>query len=97
MSMPSSSIARIANGRTCIASVPAENASKRLPPSCRSRPSAIWLRAELCVHTKSTRRLVFESGKPVSANADLLLMRYHDDVSRDGEQEKQVLGWLERC
>src|SRR5438477_9283247 len=45
----------MASGRICAASVPAEFASNRSPPKWRSRPSAIWLRAELCVHTKRIR------------------------------------------
>src|SRR5581483_11983175 len=55
MSIPSSAIARIASGRTRVASVPALNAWKRSPPRWRSRPSAIWLRAELWVQTNRTR------------------------------------------
>ena len=56
MSTPASAIARIASGCTRVASVPALAASKRSPARARSQPSAIWLRAELCVQRKSTRR-----------------------------------------
>src|SRR3954454_12064512 len=55
MSTSSSRIASIASGRTWVASVPAEYASKRSPPRWRSNPSAIWLRAELWVQRKRTR------------------------------------------
>src|SRR6266542_6452117 len=55
MSMPSSAIALMASGRTRVASVPAEKASTRPPETWRRRPSAIWLRAELCVQRKRTR------------------------------------------
>src|SRR5688572_23991894 len=54
MSMPISSIARIASGLTCVASVPALVTSKRSPARSRRMPSAIWLRAELWVHTNRT-------------------------------------------
>jgi hypothetical protein len=46
-SIPTSAIARIARGCTCVASVPALAASYRPPASARSKDSAIWLRAEL--------------------------------------------------
>src|SRR5215204_2348889 len=54
MSTPISSIARTASGLTWVASVPALIASKRSPPRWRSRASAIWLLAELCVHRNRT-------------------------------------------
>lgn len=38
------------------AAVPAEKAVYRSPANARNRPSAIWLRAELCVQRKRTRR-----------------------------------------
>src|SRR5215211_979749 len=54
MSTPISSIARTASGLTWVASVPALCGSKRSPPRWRSRASAIWLLAELCVHRNRT-------------------------------------------
>ena len=45
----------MASGRIGAGSVPAENTSNRSPASCRKRLSAIWLRAELPVHTISSR------------------------------------------
>ena len=48
-------IARTASGLTPRASVPALATSKRSAVRRRSSPSAIWLRAELCVQRKSTR------------------------------------------
>src|SRR5215216_3613829 len=54
MSTPTSSIACMASGLTRVASVPALCASKRSPARWRSRPSAIWLRAELWVHRNRT-------------------------------------------
>src|ERR671911_480907 len=54
MSMPISSIALMARGLTCVASVPALIASKRSPPRCLSSPSAICERAELWVHKNRT-------------------------------------------
>ena len=55
MSIPTSSMTAIASGRTMLASIPALETSKRSPPQARSMPSAIWLRALLCQHTKMTR------------------------------------------
>src|SRR4028118_2186439 len=57
MSTPSSRIASIASGLTCVASVPALKGSKRSPARYPSSPSAIWDRAELWVQRKSTRDL----------------------------------------
>src|SRR5918994_2239503 len=54
MSMPTSSIALTARGLTWVASVPALIASQRSPARCLSRPSAIWLLAELWVHRNRT-------------------------------------------
>src|SRR5215203_3455645 len=54
MSTPISSIALIASGLTRVASVPALCDSKRSPARCLSRPSAIWLLAELWVHRNRT-------------------------------------------
>src|SRR5215210_4751747 len=54
MSTPISSITRTASGLTWTASVPALCGSKRSPPRWRSRASAIWLLAELCVHRNRT-------------------------------------------
>src|SRR5918992_1685341 len=54
MSIPISSIALIARGLTCVASVPALIASKRSPARYLSKPSAICERAELWVHKNST-------------------------------------------
>src|SRR5580765_1825687 len=55
MSIPRSAIASMARGFTDVFSVPALAASKRSPASVRSSPSAIWLRAELCVQRNRTR------------------------------------------
>src|SRR5215208_7266500 len=52
--MPISSIALMARGLTCVASVPALIASKRSPARCLSSPSAICERAELWVHKNRT-------------------------------------------
>jgi hypothetical protein len=46
---------RMAGGRTWVASVPAEKGSKQSPARRRRKPSAIYLRAELCVHRNRTR------------------------------------------
>src|SRR5687767_8267192 len=54
MSIPISSIALMARGLTCVASVPALIASKRSPARYLSKPSAICERAELWVQTNST-------------------------------------------
>src|SRR4028118_1625127 len=62
MSTPSSRIASIASGLTCVASVPALKGSKRSPARYPSSPSAIWDRAELWVQRKSTRDLPPASG-----------------------------------
>src|SRR2546425_4111194 len=56
--MPASSITRMARGCTRLASVPALWTSIRSPASARKKPSAIWLRAELCVQRTSTRARV---------------------------------------
>ena len=48
-------MARIASGRTAVASTPALNDANRSPPHARSNPSAICERALLCVHRNSTR------------------------------------------
>src|SRR4051794_33947567 len=58
ISTPTSLMARIARGRSRVASVPALDASNRSLVRCRSHPSAIWLRAELWVQMNSTRCLV---------------------------------------
>src|SRR5215468_7031852 len=74
MSMPSSAMARIARGCTDVFSVPALPASKRLPAMERRRPSAIWLRAELCVQRNSTR------DRAISASRWLVDEPLHDDA-----------------
>src|SRR5213593_4476999 len=53
--MPTSSITRMARGCTRLASVPALWTSRRSGARARSTPSAIWLRAELCVQRTRTR------------------------------------------
>src|SRR6185295_5802380 len=59
--MPSSAMARMASGLTDVFSVPALPASKRAPAIARRKPSAMWLRAELCVQRNRTRgRLMSE-------------------------------------
>ena len=55
MSMPISARIRTVSGFTPFGSVPAEATSKAGPPWRRRMASAIWLRAELPVQTKSTR------------------------------------------
>src|SRR6266508_4204286 len=55
--MPTSAITRLASGWTRVISVPALATSKRSPASARRNPSAIWLRAELCVQRNKTRCL----------------------------------------
>src|SRR4030095_7907386 len=57
MSMPRSAMARIASGFTDVFSVPALSASYRSAARARRKPSAIWLRAELCVQRNRTRVL----------------------------------------
>src|SRR5262252_3319700 len=59
--MPTSAMARMASGCTEVFSVPALPASKRSPAMERSHPSAIWLRAELCVQRNSTRDLLMSA------------------------------------
>src|SRR5215218_3076660 len=84
MSTPTSAIARMASDLTRVASVPALCASKRFLARWRSRPSAIWLRAELWVHRNSTRPRA-----PSSAAAGILssLRRSEQEVShRVGEK-----------
>src|SRR5215475_2413922 len=72
--MPSSPMARMASGCTEVFSVPALPASKRSSAIERSRPSAIWLRAELCVQRNSTRDLA------TSASRRLVDQPFHDDA-----------------
>src|SRR5918994_5398562 len=69
MSTPISSIALIASGLTRVASVPALCDSKRSPARCLSRPSAIWLLAELWVHRNRT---LARSPNSAATNAPLL-------------------------
>src|SRR5215203_1742273 len=73
MSMPISSIAIMASGLTRVASVPAENASKRSPARYLSSPSAIWLLAELWVHRNRTLHLCATSALSAAATAPALL------------------------
>src|SRR5262245_53671103 len=72
--MPISAMAWMARGCTEVFSVPALPASKRLPAMERSRPSAIWLRAKLCVQRKSTRDLT------MSASRQLVDQTFDDDA-----------------
>src|SRR5215471_19247629 len=74
--MPSSAMTPTAIGRTCVASLPAENASKRSPPSARWRPSAIWLRAELCEHKNRIRLLLCISAMLHSYTSPLTLRKF---------------------
>src|SRR2546422_1279046 len=53
--MPTSSITRMASGCTRLASVPALWTSRRSSARARRKPSAIWLRAALCVQRTRTR------------------------------------------
>src|SRR5215831_15710280 len=72
--MPTSAMARMASGCTEVFSVPALPASNRSPAMERSHPSAIWLRAELCVQRKSTRDLA------MSGSRRLVDQTLHDDA-----------------
>src|SRR5262249_31570872 len=72
--MPTSAMARMASGCTEVFSVPALPASKRSPAMEQSSPSAIWLRAELCVQRKSTRDLA------MSAFRRLVNQTFDDDA-----------------
>jgi len=72
ISMPSSFMTAIASGRTWPGFVPALSTSKRSQASCRNRPSAIWLLAELRVHRMRTLFL--------SAVRHLLLPMWDEDV-----------------
>jgi len=58
MSIPSSHVTVIASGRTELGLVPALKTSYSLPPSSRSKRSAIWLRAELPVRRTRIRMFV---------------------------------------
>src|SRR5579885_211193 len=51
-------MAAIASARTALGFVPALSTSNLSPASCRSSPSAIWLRAELAVQRMRTRFLL---------------------------------------
>jgi hypothetical protein len=55
MSMPIAFIASTASGWTLVGFMPALKHSYRSPAILLSRPSAIWLRAELSEHKNSTR------------------------------------------
>src|SRR3712207_971602 len=105
MSTPSSAIARIARGRTRVASVPALYASKRSPARWRSSPSAICERAELWVQRKSTRcfsrfigRAMVPSQPGRRATGAATLGRPHRPWSRRGRGALRVggrrNGWL---
>src|SRR6266496_2213044 len=100
-SIPTSPMTRIASGWTRVASVPALAASNRSPPSARRKPSAIWLRAELCVQRKSTRRLVTRcslrrggrargepAARPVAEGADRQHDRHLDQHAHDRRQRR---------
>src|SRR5437016_5611311 len=76
-------MALIASGRTRLASVPAENASKRSPPNARSKASAIWLRAELWVHKNSTRRVSVPVAPPVMVHSVLMGVPGGTDLQGD--------------
>jgi hypothetical protein len=64
MSMPTSLMTAIASGRTVLGFVPALSTAKRSPASRRSRPSAIWDRAEFPVHRMSTLFLICHAKVP---------------------------------
>ena len=55
MSMPISRITSVASGLNLVGETPALATSKRSPAMCRSKPSAIWLLAELPVQRNKTR------------------------------------------
>src|SRR6516164_1261952 len=79
MSIPSSFITAIASDRTLPGRVPALCTSKRSPAACRSKPSAIWLRAELPVQRINTRFfivLVLEENLFLGAAAGRAARRY---------------------
>src|SRR5215217_8906903 len=75
ISTPISSIALMARGLTCVASVPALIASKRSPARYLSSPSAIWLLAELWVH-KNRTLLLCATSAPSAATAPALLLGF---------------------
>ena len=52
--MPTSFMAQTANGLIPAGRMPALSTRTHFAPWRRAKPSAIWLRAELPVHTKST-------------------------------------------
>ena len=54
-SIPAASSVRIVNGLIPLGSVPALYTSNAAPPCWRNKASAMMLRAELPVHTNSTR------------------------------------------
>ena len=56
-----------------VCSVPALCTSKRSPAIARRSPSAIWLRAELCVHRNRTRDLLMLSSTPFTDSAEQAL------------------------
>tara|TARA_B100001013_G_scaffold205573_1_gene124717 strand:- start:264 stop:503 length:240 start_codon:yes stop_codon:yes gene_type:complete len=63
--------------------VPALKTSKRSSPRCFNNPSAIWLRHELPVQTKSTRFISF------------LQLIYRQDVSSNRAKElEQAMAWV---
>src|SRR5215217_7468126 len=72
ISTPISSIARMASGLMWVASMPALCASKRSPARWRSSPSAIWLRAELWVHTNRTLARFSPASAAATTHAPLL-------------------------
>src|SRR5207248_636425 len=72
----------IACGRTKLAIVPALNTSNRSLAKLRSRPSAIWLRAELPVQRNSKRnhqRLISRAGS-----------NYHNQTKRGDELAEKL-------
>src|SRR5687767_13622581 len=79
MSTPISFIARMASGLTWVASVPALITSKRSPARWRSRPSAIWLLAELWVHRNRT---LVRSPNSATATTDAPLLGIREQAIR---------------
>src|SRR5438132_13356113 len=85
MSMPTSAMARTASGCTQVASVPALATSSRSPAKARKNPSAIWLRAELCVQRTRTRGGVASGPGSPSKRDRLVIGLTYADRSVPGE------------
>src|SRR5262245_50923322 len=85
ISTPASAIALTASGFRLCGSVPAEYASISSPLSFLAHPSAIWLRQELPVHRKSTRRRLAARATGASFARTALLQRVRERPQRAAE------------